>query len=83
MPHLTEDALEKAVTIREPKDLGYEGQPPKSDHLVSSEVEDEVDDVEPPAPPGLPFSKGKCIALVLTLAGASFLNVSHEFILKA
>lgn len=30
---------------------------------------------------GLPFSKARCIALVATLAGASFLNVSHPILL--
>ena len=33
--------------------------------------EDDVEDVKP----GLPFSKARCIALVATLTGASFLNV--------
>lgn len=33
------------------------------------------DEVETEQPPQLPFSKARCIALVATLTGASFLNV--------
>lgn len=35
----------------------------------------------PPTPPTqLPFSKGRCIALVLTVTGAAFLNVSPSLV---
>ncbi|KAK3688345.1 major facilitator superfamily domain-containing protein [Podospora appendiculata] len=58
---------------------------PTSDGTVSvrSEAARDVmmnvgdDDVEQNAsesPPGIPFSRGRCIALVVTVAGASFLN---------
>ncbi|KAK3323665.1 major facilitator superfamily-domain-containing protein [Cercophora scortea] len=37
------------------------------------DVDDDVEQNESP-PPGVPFSRGRCIALVVTVAGASFLN---------
>lgn len=36
--------------------------------------------VTTPPPTQLPFSKGRCIALVLTVTGAAFLNVSPSFV---
>ncbi|KAI0485133.1 drug resistance protein [Xylariaceae sp. FL0804] len=33
-----------------------------------------LEDADHPKPPGLPFSKARCIALVATVTGASFLN---------
>ncbi|KAI1503195.1 drug resistance protein [Biscogniauxia marginata] len=48
---------------------------PASVPSVQSGVECGVDGDEQKRPPGLPFSKARCIALVATVTGASFLNI--------
>lgn len=48
-----------------------ENESPESVASGAGREEDEVDDTKP----GLPFSKARCIALVVTLTGASLLNV--------
>jgi len=67
------------VAQEQEKGLGKAGRPPTSDgSALSDAIEDVVANVgeEDEQPAGLPFSKGRCIALVLTVTGAAFLNVS-------
>ncbi|KAK3390818.1 major facilitator superfamily-domain-containing protein [Podospora didyma] len=71
--------IEKAASLsgKEQEDVGGASRPPTSDESVKSSqnvVVDNVDDGELDQPPPLPFSKGRCIALVATVTGASFLN---------
>lgn len=49
---------------------------PNSDESITSDDAGTVDEIVQEQPPALPFSKARCIALVATVAGASFLNVS-------
>ncbi|KAK3353320.1 major facilitator superfamily-domain-containing protein [Lasiosphaeria hispida] len=77
MPMPPNDTLEKAVVTHEKGDSGV-ARPPTSDESSLSEAAvDVVDDVDSPEqnqPRELPFSKGRCIAIVATVTGASFLN---------
>jgi len=61
---------------------GVERQGPTSDNSsVISEAVENVDDSDTPdqgQQPSIPFSKGRCIALVATVMGASFLNVGAK-----
>lgn len=68
----------------EEKSLGGAARSPTSDSesVLSQAVESAAvgaDGEEQPA--GLPFSKARCIALVITVTGAAFLNVSRCSIL--
>ncbi|KAK3502967.1 major facilitator superfamily-domain-containing protein [Neurospora crassa] len=47
---------------------------PTSDESITSDDAGTVDEIVQDQPPALPFSKARCIALVATVAGASFLN---------
>ncbi|KAK3337864.1 major facilitator superfamily-domain-containing protein [Neurospora tetraspora] len=47
---------------------------PNSDESITSDDAGTVDEIVQEQPPALPFSKARCIALVATVAGASFLN---------
>lgn len=68
---------EKAVPARHGQQKGISPPQPTSDESEISDIAEaaEVADANPNT--GLPFSKARCIALVATLAGASFLNVSR------
>ncbi|KAK3905668.1 hypothetical protein C8A05DRAFT_30482 [Staphylotrichum tortipilum] len=48
--------------------------PPSSEEWEVSDVAEVAEDNSQNLTPGLPFSKARCIALVVVLAGASFLN---------
>jgi hypothetical protein len=69
----------KAISGRDPEVGGVAGAPISGSDSVSVR-EDAAGDgaVQPADEPAsaLPFSKGRCIALVATVTGASFLNVS-------
>ncbi|KAK4444913.1 aminotriazole resistance protein [Podospora aff. communis PSN243] len=73
-------AIEKVVRVPEAdqeKGLGKIDRPPTSDgSVVSDAVENAAagDDGQCEQPTTLPFSKGRCISLVLTVTGAAFLN---------
>lgn len=60
------------------KGLGGASRSPTSDDESLEVVDDNVADPgrQNQTPAGLPFSKGRCIALVITVTGAAFLNVS-------
>lgn len=47
-----------------------------SDESITSNDVATAEEIVQDQPPALPFSKARCIALVATVAGASFLNVS-------
>ena len=69
------DGIERVeLETRYPSD-SRAGNPPASASSVRSGVECGAGDEEEKRPPGLPFSKARCIALVATVTGASFLNV--------
>lgn len=55
---------------------------PTSDESITSDDAGTVDEIVQDQPPALPFSKARCIALVATVAGASFLNVSSRVALE-
>lgn len=70
MSKVIEDLPEKGVeAIR---------REPTSEESSLSIVIEAAEEVEPYEPPTLPFSKVRCIALVLTVTGASFINVSYQ-----
>jgi hypothetical protein len=76
-------AIEKVVRVPDEADqekgLGKIDRPPTSDGSVASDVVENAaagDDEQNEQPTMLPFSKGRCISLVLTVTGAAFLNVS-------
>lgn len=61
----------EAPSANFPKDANHEKSTAQSQH--EAETEDGKPDEQPP----LPFSKARCVALVATLTGASFLNVTQ------
>ena len=69
---------EKLALPPQDKELGETPPPPTSAEPVNTapEVSDDDDDLshDDGRPKTLPFSKGRCIALVATLTGASFMN---------
>ncbi len=54
---------------------------PSSEESEVSDVAEVTEDDNQNLTPGLPFSKARCIALVVVLAGASFLNVRRQSLL--
>ena len=72
----------RALSVRDPALGGVDGAPTSGSASVSIREETAAaaanGTVQPPVEPGsgLPFSKARCIALVATVTGASFLNVS-------
>ena len=77
-------AVEKVETVPDvdqEKGLGKLARQPTSDGSVTSDAVENVaadGDEQDEQAPALPFSKGRCISLVLTVTGAAFLNVSHN-----
>lgn len=61
----------EALSADFPKDVNNEKSTAQSQH--EAETEDGKADEQPP----LPFSRARCVALVATLTGASFLNVTQ------
>jgi hypothetical protein len=77
----TSPPAEKSAAPETEKGLGAArvDRPPTSDGSVDVASEREVEsavDVGDEQRTVLPFSKGRCISLVLTVTGAAFLNVS-------
>jgi hypothetical protein len=70
------DGLEKSVALFSEKETGGALPPPSSEDAEVSDVAEVAEDDSQNLTSGLPFSKARCIALVATLTGASFLNVS-------
>jgi hypothetical protein len=68
---------EKARPQHHDKDMGVAPQPPNSEDSEVSHAAEAAEEENQNLTLGLPFSKARCIALVATLAGASFLNVSQ------
>ena len=68
---------EKARPQHHEKDRGVAPQPPNSEDSEVSHAAEAAEEDNQNLTSGLPFSKARCIALVATLAGASFLNVSQ------
>jgi hypothetical protein len=56
-----------------------DGQPSSGGSEVGDDIAEASEDDNPNPTPRLPFSKARCIALVVTLTGASFLNVSGKW----
>ena len=71
------DGPENLVSQRDEKEKGGVLQPASSEDAELSDVAEGAQDDSQNPNSGLPFSKGRCIALVATLTGASFLNVSQ------
>ena len=71
MSKVIDDLPDKGVLQGDEKRIERE---PTSEEASLSVVE-VVENTEPPT---LPFSKGRCICLVLTVTGASFINVSYQ-----
>ncbi len=69
------DGPENLVSHRDEKEKGGVLQPASSEDAELSDVAEVAEDNSQNS--GLPFSKARCIALVATLTGASFLNVSQ------
>lgn len=61
-------------------EIGREGAAAVSDAAEKGITARETEREEEPESPSLPFSKARCIALVATVTGASFLNVSSDFL---
>ncbi|KAG7287685.1 hypothetical protein NEMBOFW57_007198 [Staphylotrichum longicolle] len=69
------DGLEKTVALHGEKEKGGALlPPPSSEDAEVSDVAEVAEDDSQNLTSGLPFSKARCIALVATLTGASFLN---------
>jgi hypothetical protein len=70
----------KAISVRDPEFEGVARAPTSGFESVSirEDATGPDDTVQPADEPGsgLPFSNARCIALVATVTGASFLNVS-------
>ncbi|GAB1319127.1 Drug resistance protein [Madurella fahalii] len=65
---------EKAVPVHHEKEMRASPPQPTSDLSDVSDIAEAAEETDPNPNPGLPFSKARCMALVATLAGASFLN---------
>ncbi|KAL2128949.1 hypothetical protein VTI74DRAFT_8416 [Chaetomium olivicolor] len=78
MPSPPGDALGKAISLSQPnekdKASGALQQPNSEDSEASDTVPELAEEADRTSTPKLPFSKARCIALVATLTGASFLN---------
>jgi hypothetical protein len=70
---------EKVPTRHDDKITGgvVQQQQPSSEDSEVSDAAGVAEENSQNLTPGLPFSKARCIALVATLTGASFLGVSH------
>lgn len=76
MSKVIDDLPEKGSQVDD-KRVEAIGREPTSEQSSLSVVIEDAENIEPPdEPPALAFSKGRCIALVLTVTGASFINVS-------
>lgn len=75
------EAREKSVPQPLEKDTGgiFQQRPISDESEVSDDVAEVTEDADQSLTSELPFSNARCIALVATLTGASFLNVSPAF----
>lgn len=71
------DRVEVEAWGKEKGDTGPDTGKPNSAESITTDDAGTVDDIVQDQPSALPFSKARCIALVATVAGASFLNVSR------
>ncbi|KAL2120948.1 hypothetical protein VTJ04DRAFT_4975 [Mycothermus thermophilus] len=60
--------------LRDEEKKMRDGQPSSGGSEVGDDIAEASEDDNPNPTPRLPFSKARCIALVVTLTGASFLN---------
>lgn len=76
MPKVVDDGPDRAMSKS-----GIPQQPTSDESEVSdvAGVAEESQETAQNLTSGLPFSKARCIALVVTLTGSSFLNVSRGF----
>ncbi|KAK0619997.1 major facilitator superfamily-domain-containing protein [Immersiella caudata] len=71
------EKVEKVAEVDQEKGLGRLDRPPTSDGSVTSDAVENAavgGNEQDEQAPALPFSKGRCISLVLTVTGAAFLN---------